>query len=110
MVAKLKSQLEDALQGQESYKSLVQRIQQQKVVNEEFNSPFSFGDQVSPHKDLTCSTAKICHNANGNKDKENPLSKSKSQRLMHTQELAIYNEQISGSSLIEVFAQEEDSV
>ena len=49
---KLKSQLEDALQGQESYKSLVKRIQLQREVNdvhEGFSSPYSFGDrQESP--------------------------------------------------------------
>ena len=45
-ITQLKNQKEDAIQGQESYKSLLQRIQHQQSVAQEFQSPYSFGNRA----------------------------------------------------------------
>ena len=46
----LQSQKDDALQGQESYKALLKRIQMQRNVSDQFHSPYSFGDKESPER------------------------------------------------------------
>ena len=47
-LAKLKDQKDMAIQGQESYKAILQRIQKQQSVQiEEFPSPYSFGNRVN---------------------------------------------------------------
>ena len=52
-IHQLQSQLEDALQGQESYKGLMKRIQQQRNALEGFQSPYSFGDKTKQANALT---------------------------------------------------------
>ena len=65
---------------------------------DEFNSPYSFGDKCSPHRDDTVTTAKIARHedlnfAKVNQDsKEKFVIKSHLREGMKTIELATYNE------------------
>ena len=49
-IAKIKEERDTARQGQESYKSLLNRIKNEKNLLSEFHSPYSFGDKESPLK------------------------------------------------------------